>query len=109
MNSQQSGFTLIELVIVIVVLGILAAIALPKYVDLKGDAETATLNGTKGAIAATAATLIAANHTVPSTNKIIANINTTGVTVSSSTNCVFTITLSDGSSTTYTLGSGLCN
>ena len=39
--KKQNGFTLIELVVVIVILGILAATALPKFVDLSGEAEGA--------------------------------------------------------------------
>ena len=48
--KQQSGFTLIELVIVIIVLGILAATAVPKFVDLQGDARASAMNGVKGAL-----------------------------------------------------------
>lgn len=48
--KQQSGFTLIELVIVIIVLGILAATAVPKFVDLQGDARSSAIKGAKAAL-----------------------------------------------------------
>ncbi len=47
---KQSGFTLIELVIVIIILGILAATAVPKFVDLQGDARQSAMKGVKGAL-----------------------------------------------------------
>jgi MSHA pilin protein MshA len=51
----QSGFTLIELVVVIVILGILGALALPRFANLGSDARIASVNGAKGALAATSA------------------------------------------------------
>lgn len=47
---KQKGFTLIELVVVIIILGILAVTALPKFVNLQGEARASTLQGMKAAL-----------------------------------------------------------
>lgn len=48
--NPQKGFTLIELVVVIVILGILAATAAPKFIDLTGDARRSVMEGVQGSI-----------------------------------------------------------
>lgn len=48
--QKQNGFTLIELVVVIIILGILAVTAAPKFINLQGDARASTLQGMKAAI-----------------------------------------------------------
>ncbi|MCG8672032.1 MAG: type II secretion system GspH family protein [Pseudomonadales bacterium] len=50
MKRQQSGFTLIELIMVIVILGILSAFALPKFADLSTNAESAAVSGAQAAV-----------------------------------------------------------
>lgn len=58
MKQVHQGFTMIELIVVIVILGVLAAMALPKFVDLSGDAKAAALK----AIAATATGAMTVNY-----------------------------------------------
>ncbi len=65
--GNRSGFTLIELIMVIVVLGILAAVAVPKYFDMQGQAEVAAEKGVVGGVRAGIQTYFAQNKEFPAT------------------------------------------
>jgi MSHA pilin protein MshA len=100
----QQGFTLIELVVVIVILGILAAVAIPQFTDLSTAAKQAVGQASCGALQTTAVMLFASTK-VNSTAATIAGATTTtggSFTAPACTGSVFTNT--DGVTTTTCTG-----
>jgi MSHA pilin protein MshA len=73
MRNCQPGFTLIELVTVIVILGIVAAVAFPKFQSLSANAQQTVVDSTAGAIKAEAVLLFAKNNGSKSTSATITN------------------------------------
>jgi len=108
---MQAGFTLIELVVVIVILGILAAIAVPQFTDLTGQAKQAVGEASCGALQSSAVLLFASTKGANTIANIIANTTTTGGTFTGSCNAPI-FTNSDGTTVTNCAAipsPGLCN
>lgn len=109
-TRNQSGFTLIELIMVIVILGVLAVVAVPKYINLTSDANTSAEKGVVGGVRAGIQTYFAQTKTFP------ASLDAASIAACSDTNACFDTVLAQGgitsdwtkaSATTYTGPAGI--
>ncbi len=101
MRKQNAGFTLIELVVVIVILGILASQAVPRFANLTDQANLAVAEGAIGAFLSAAVIKLGENNGTPSALTAIANdVDLSGDAASGS----YAGSCGAGSAVTFTLG-----
>jgi MSHA pilin protein MshA len=79
LNRKYKGFTLIELVIVIAILGILAAVAIPKLFNITGDAQAAATAGVAGALASASSENYAVRSEKSTNGQTVANCTDVGL------------------------------
>ena len=111
--SDQKGFTIIELVMVIVIIGILAATAIPKFVDLKSNADTAVLDGIGGSLHATVS-MKHAQYLINSASTydaaaIAAAVDVSGATVTEAAGTITAKVTSSGTTRAYVVSGTLAS
>lgn len=91
-KRNSHGFTLIELVIVIAIIGILSAVALPKFIDLSSNAQTAATNAVAGALSSANASNYAARSLSTTFGNAVSNCTDVGTSLQGGLPTGYTIT-----------------